>query len=270
MFITILLILFSLASNAQMQMTNYKARDINGATVISWNAPPEELTLLIVQRSLDSINGFRSIASMPDPNSRQNGYVDKNNKSLLFYYRLFYVGINGKYYFTNAIKSIKEEQIKISVVLKQKDSSKASIKKDSISKSASPISPEFLLDNIEVVPRKETIDLQKAEQDQLPTIQFKITIETEKVETESTLKPNPLLFTNKENNLVLILPETHKRKFHLYVYKENGSSLFEMKNIKEPQLLIDRSNFIYSGWFRYEIFEGEQLKEKGKFLINAD
>ena len=43
-----------------------------------------------------------------------------------------------------------------------------------------------------------------------------------------------------------------------------------MRNIKEAQLLIDKSNFIYSGWFTYEISEGDRLKEKGKFFIPAD
>jgi hypothetical protein len=43
-----------------------------------------------------------------------------------------------------------------------------------------------------------------------------------------------------------------------------------MKNIKESQLLIDKSNFIYSGWFKYEITEGERVKEKGKFFISGD
>lgn len=69
---------------------------------------------------------------------------------------------------------------------------------------------------------------------------------------------------------MLVLPQTNKRKFNLQVWKENGQTIFHMKNIRESQLLIDKSNFIFSGWFKYEISEGERVKEKGKFFINAD
>jgi hypothetical protein len=40
-----------------------------------------------------------------------------------------------------------------------------------------------------------------------------------------------------------------------------------MKNIKESKLLIDRSNFMSSGWFNYEIYDGQKPKEKNKFFI---
>lgn len=255
---------------AQQYLPDFKVIDKNGVTVISWNKSSEELTLLIVQRSADSLIGFKSIASMPDPNTPQNGYVDKNNKSLIYYYRLFYVGINGKYYFSNSSRAYKESPSIAANIIPLKDT-------PTIFSPVYPIIALKLDSNLnneqidtEQISKKNRIGQIKSNQEQNPSVNFQITIQTEKLENENILKPNPLLFTDKDNNLMLILPDIHRRKFHLHVYKEDGKPIFQMKNIKDSQLLIDKSNFIYSGWFKYEIYEGDQLMEKGKFLISAN
>ncbi|NBO58641.1 MAG: hypothetical protein EBU73_06855 [Chitinophagia bacterium] len=76
------------ATTAGQTLPSFIATDKGGSTVISWNVSEEKLTLLVIQKSIDSLNGFKSIASMPDPNTPSNGYVDKNNKDLNFYYRI--------------------------------------------------------------------------------------------------------------------------------------------------------------------------------------
>ena len=73
--------------------------------------------------------------------------------------------------------------------------------------------------------------------------------------------------TNSEGNLIIALPDTYKKKFSLRVFKEDGTPMFHMRNIKEPQLLIDRSNFLHSGWFKYDLYEDEKLREQNKFFI---
>jgi hypothetical protein len=243
---------------AQASLPEFSAIVKKGTTIISWNTPAEKLTLLVIQKSTDSINNFKSVASMPDPNTPNNGYVDKNNPTQLFFYRIFYVGVNGKYYFTRSSRATKE-----AMPTELKNFVKDTLPEKNKGVPAAMPLPEY-------IPKKETIDALKINEEKSLATKFQITIETEKIGAESTLKTNPFLFINKENNLMLFLPDIHKRKFHLHVYKEDGSTIFQMRNIKDPQLLIDKSNFIYSGWFKYEIFEGEQLKEKGRFLINPD
>lgn len=262
--------IFSLKSEGQT-LPSFNATDKGGSTVISWNVSEEKLTLLVIQKSIDSLNGFKSIASMPDPNTPSNGYVDKNNKELNFYYRIFYAGVNGKYFFTES----KKAQIEIIKPYIKIEPTKNN------SKEAKPIAPntnevvvktsaEKIIDPIEILPKKELIESVLPIKENSSITNFTINIFTEKVEQESKLTTNPYLYVSKENNLMLIIPETHKRKFHLQVWKEDGTPIFSMKNIKDAQLLIDKSNFIYSGWFKYEISEGEQLKERGKFLIQPD
>jgi hypothetical protein len=79
--------------------------------------------------------------------------------------------------------------------------------------------------------------------------------------------PSGLIFTNREGNLIIALPDANKKKFSLRVFKEDGTPMFHMRNIKEPQLLIDRSNFLHSGWFKYDLYEDERLREQNKFFI---
>jgi len=35
-------------------------------------------------------------------------------------------------------------------------------------------------------------------------------------------------------------------------------------------LTLDKSNFIHAGWFKFELYEDGQLKEKNKLLIPKD
>ena len=85
--------------------------------------------------------------------------------------------------------------------------------------------------------------------------------------SENVFNPSGLIFTNSEGNLIIALPDTYKKKFSLRVFKEDGTPMFHMRNIKEPQLLIDRSNFLHSGWFKYDLYEDEKLREQNKFFI---
>ncbi|MEY2595326.1 MAG: hypothetical protein RI965_598 [Bacteroidota bacterium] len=259
------------ATTAGQTLPSFIATDKGGSTVISWNVSEEKLTLLVIQKSIDSLNGFKSIASMPDPNTPSNGYVDKNNKDLNFYYRIFYAGVNGKYFFT-ASKKARIEIIKPVVKIEPKTDTVKEIKGISppINEFVVNTAAEKIIDSIEILPKKDLIESVLPIKENNTTTNFSINLFTEKVIQESKLTTNPYLYVSKDNNLMLIIPETHKRKFQLQVWREDGTHIFSMKNIKDAQLLIDKSNFIYSGWFKYEISEGEQLKERGKFLIQPD
>jgi hypothetical protein len=255
---------------AQVPLPAFSAVIRNGNTIISWYAPAEKLTLLVIQKSTDSVQNFKSVASMPDPNTPNNGYVDKKIPTQIFFYRIFYVGINGKYYFTRSSRATKEAipTPDLKIFIKDTLSEKNKILPTALS--LPEIAYTRTPDTLDYIPKKDPIDPLKIYLEKTAVTTFKPMIETEKIGGESILKTNPLLFINKENNLMLILPDINKRKFHLHVYKEDGTNVFQMRNIKDPHLLIDKSNFIYSGWFKYEMFEGELLIEKGRFLINTN
>jgi hypothetical protein len=89
-------------------------------------------------------------------------------------------------------------------------------------------------------------------------------------QVEERLNPSILVFTNADGNLIVAQPLENKLKYTLRVFQDDNQLLFEMKNIKEKELLIDRSNFYRSGWFRYELVQAERIVEKNKFYIKPD
>ena len=52
--------------------------------------------------------------------------------------------------------------------------------------------------------------------------------------------------------------------------REDKSLLFELKDIKEQVLLIDKANFQHAGWFFFEIYQDGALIEKNRFFIGKD
>lgn len=110
-FISSLLLLAS--SKAEDSLPHFTVKERNGMVIIGWLNPHPELTQLIIQRSVDSLTGFRSIVSMPDPTSVSNGYVDKKPGVANSYYRIYYVNPGGRYIFTVAQKAFKDSLLNI-------------------------------------------------------------------------------------------------------------------------------------------------------------
>lgn len=83
-------------------------------------------------------------------------------------------------------------------------------------------------------------------------------------------KPSRYVFTEKDGNIRIALPDILLHKYALKFFEENNSFVFEIKLIKDPSLILDKANFLHSGWFRFELYEDGVLKEKNKFFIPKD
>jgi hypothetical protein len=82
--------------------------------------------------------------------------------------------------------------------------------------------------------------------------------------------PSKWVYTAKDNNVVLYLPGAISKKYTAVFFDELENKLFELTNLKEEYLIIEKVNFIRSGWYRFELFESGQLVEKNKFFIPKD
>lgn len=82
--------------------------------------------------------------------------------------------------------------------------------------------------------------------------------------------PSFYVYTNKNGYLQVNLPYADQKKYHLKFFEENGNFLFELKNIKDKALTLDKSNFLHAGWFNFELYENEKVVEKHKFYIAKD
>ncbi len=82
--------------------------------------------------------------------------------------------------------------------------------------------------------------------------------------------PSKWIYTAKDNNVVLYLPGAASKKYTATFFDELENKLFELTNLKEEYLIIEKVNFIRSGWYRFELFESGQVVEKNKFFIPKD
>lgn len=291
--------LFSLvvSTRAQDSLPNFSVDARNGVIIIGWINPYNDIAQLIIQQSKDSISGFRSIVTMPDPAAVTNGFAYKKPNSENYFYRIFYLRSGSRYVFT-APKKPKAEVIPqvLKSAIDDKPSQEKTLPKNTESKSIEQKKPEqqitspsevdsiiklnpAIATDIKKVLKADSVVLEKIDsvfkvnpEKAMKIIRFVDQVAKPPQKIEHTTKddifnPSGFIFTNSEGNLVIALPDVQKKKFSLHVYSKEGTPIFEMKNIKEPLLQIDKSNFYKSGWFKYELFEAGKLREKNRFYI---
>ncbi|MEJ7587531.1 MAG: hypothetical protein WKI04_08215 [Ferruginibacter sp.] len=82
--------------------------------------------------------------------------------------------------------------------------------------------------------------------------------------------PSKFVFTGKDNNVIINLPNANTQKFSIKFFNENDVLLFEIRSIKDPYLILEKVNFLHAGWFKYHLYDNEILLEKYKFYIPKD
>lgn len=200
----------------------------NDRIIISWTNPYKDtIRQLSIQRSSDSVKGFKSILTLPDPTVLQNGYVDAQPSSSRIFYRLYILLDNGRYIFSLSKRPVLD-------TTKAAEASK----------------------NISVLPALSQPAVTA------PSTQTKPAVET--------FTPSRYVFTDKYGNVKISLPDAAFKKYAIKFLEENGTPVFELKEIKDSILTLDKTNFVHSGWFRFELYEDGALKEKYKFFISKE
>lgn len=87
---------------------------------------------------------------------------------------------------------------------------------------------------------------------------------------KEVFKTSRYIFTDKSGLLHIELPEATRRAYQILFYEEDKTFLFEVKNIKDQVLLIDKANFQHAGWFLFELIEDGKMIEKNRFFIGKD
>ena len=82
--------------------------------------------------------------------------------------------------------------------------------------------------------------------------------------------PSKKVYTGRDNNIVMSLPDVDKKKYSVKFYEDDGTFLFEIKKITESYLTVDKVNFIHSGLFKFELYTDGELVEKHKIYIPKD
>jgi hypothetical protein len=243
-----LLFLFThIILQAQDTLPNFSLRNVgNNRIIIGWTNNFQNIKQISIQRSFDSLKNYKTILTVPDPTTPQNGYADTKATNDHMFYRIYIMLDKGMYMFSKAKKPVKD-----------------TIKK--------------------IDPTRNTIILQGG--DTLVTTKpFVVSID-KFPGTDSISAPNPgnnktrpnaftpslHVYTNRDGYVRINLPQEEKsKKYSIKFLKEDNTFLFELKEIKEQRFKIDKANFYAAGWFKFELYEDGKLIEKHKFYLEKD
>ena len=289
------LLLLSNASKAQDTLPKFNIRDINDKKIlITWISTfGDSCIQLAVQRSFDSTHFFSTIYSAQSPELPQNGYVDlRMPKGVKVFYRIFYVLAGGSYYFTKSrglytYKEATQSEPQIKIIEPIKKDNPREIGKQEITDSNSF---KKGIDAIKVE-TKTYINIFKRSKDtlfaQLEYKDYKHLRDSVLYRTKDTLytidqsnviikpfvpkpvwKASTFVFaTEQTNRVTLHLPQSKIHKYRVVFFDSNGEQLFEIKQPKDDNLILDNSNFIRGGWYSFDLYQDEKLKEHNKFQL---
>lgn len=91
----------------------------NNRILVSWTNNFDVIKQISIQRSFDSLTGYKSIMTVPDPTVLQNGYMDTKAPNDRMFYRLYILLDKGVFLFSNAKRPVKDSTRK-SVVFDDK------------------------------------------------------------------------------------------------------------------------------------------------------
>jgi hypothetical protein len=263
--ISLLLIVFFVAITVVHAQKNFQVSvsKVNDLKVkVEWQNPyGDSVVQLNVQRSWDSVKNFRTIFVPLSPELPQNGYVDETAGYAGMYYRVFYVLGNGSFYFTKAKKTTtgsdftndvtQEEVADTSFLITVHD-------EDSVIATLNYNGYKRFKDSIVNFTRDTLFSLTDAD----VLIRY--------YNNDITWIPSTHIFTNTDGYVQIFLADASTKNYRLRFLDEKHKPLFTIQHVTQPQLMLDKTDFMHAGWFYFELFEDNKLKERNKFYIPKD
>ena len=219
---------------AQDTLPRFSVKNVgNNRIIVSWNNNFEEVRQISIQRSFDSLINYKSILSVADPMLPQNGYMDTKAPNDKMFYRLYILLDRGVFLFSDPKRPV-FDTARISELSKKLDVS------GKLDKYPGPDSVAVPGININNKTRPEVF---------VPSIH---------------------VYTQKDGYVRINLPEDEDKKYSVKFFEDDGTFLFELKDVKERTFKIDKSSFYHSGWFRFELYEKNKIIEKHKFFLEKE
>ena len=240
----------------------------NNRVVISWNNKFKQLKQISIQRSADSLSNFKSLITVPDPNNKQNGYLDSKAPNDKMFYRLYILVDGANFIFTKS-KRPASDSIRTALL---SDTAAKAITDSNYLKVVEKILSQHLPDS--VLTTEELILLRRyknSKQDLFSdSISRKIDAVIKNKNKPDIVIPQYRIVANKDGLVRISLLDFNNKKYSIKFYEDDDSFLFELKDIKEASLMLEKSNFYHSGWFKSELYENNKLVEKNRFFIPKD
>ncbi len=290
-----------LASTAQDTLPQFSVKDIGKERyVISWVNNYPYTAQITIQRSFDSIRGYKSILTVPDPNAKQNGYADSKAINDHMFYRLYIQLENGRFLFTAAKQPsreiiIAEPQLKpvvtTSPTVPQKKEELAP--KQGSSTTPAPVAVAINAENNPAnitTDGKTTAEVELATENtvtrEIPAVKRvePIIVRLQNVRLGDSAKtplavttkddpnayaPSLFVYTHPDGNIRIQVPNRARlSKYRIKFFESDKRFLFELKNLPAPNFQLDKINFLHGGWFLFELYEDARLIEKHKLHLD--
>ena len=86
---------------AQDTLPNFSVKNAgNNRIIVGWTNPFTTIRQISIQRSFDSLNNFKTILTVPDPTTPQNGYLDTKATNDHMFYRIYVMLEKGFFMFS--------------------------------------------------------------------------------------------------------------------------------------------------------------------------
>ena len=280
--------LISFTVKAQDTLPKFNIRDINNQKIlITWLSTfGDSCIQLSVQRSFDSTHFFSTIYSAQSPELPQNGVTDlRMPKGVKVFYRISYVLQGGAYYFTKSIGLYSFNQTNEAYEPEP-------IKKNNLRETGDKDNAEQILSkNLPYSVMKHKINIYKRTTDtlyeQLEYVNFPSFRDSVLKRTKDTLytidvynvilkpfipkaiwRPSTYVFATEETNRVTLrLPQAKLHKYRVVFLDPVGNELFQIKQPKDDNLILDNTNFMKGGWYYFDLYMDDKLKEHSKFYL---
>ncbi len=250
------------AQSAKDTLPNFFVNNAgNNRVIIGWVNNYPVVKQISVQRSFDSLENYKTILNVPDPSAIQNGFMDTKAPNDHMFYRLYILRDNGSFTFSNPRKPFVETAKISSGQISGRDTfmldgQLVMVKTDTIMKEGKPVIVRAQPVVIQLVQRSDSVAMPNP------------IYNKEKV---GAFTPSLHVFTNRDGYVRVNLPDDEKaKKYSIKFFEEDGTFLFELKEMKESDFKLDKTSFYHAGWFRFELYEEGKLIEKHKFLLEKD
>jgi hypothetical protein len=273
-----LLLLTAVVAKGQDTLPRFTVEDRGaGRVVVSWSNPYSNLVQVAVQRSYDSLKRFSTVYSAPSPELPVNGFADKVPAGLKVYYRIFYVMKGGTYYFTGSRRPGAGNTIGAMEYDSRRDLLSESLIKELSSKMPDSVAPEPIF----VQTKSGLLSLMpeqfKVFRDSIMTLTNDTLIQTSAdtvmvapYQPPFVQRASQFVYTDKDGYIVIKLPDAASKKYELIFLEEDDTPVFELKNLKESQYTLDKTNFYHGGWYKFELIENGRIKERNRIFLPKD
>lgn len=71
----------------------------------------------------------------------------------------------------------------------------------------------------------------------------------------------------QNGDVVIVVPSGSAGHYKVRFFDESNALLFEVRQITEAPLIVEKVNFLHAGIFQYELYHDNSLIEKSRFRI---